>query len=58
MVFVVSVAAVPLPDDVDAPPVDVESLPVVAVPVVDVALAELVEDDSDAVPVVSAAARP
>jgi hypothetical protein len=62
-----------LPVEVDPPLFDVDSVPVVAVdvvPVVDVAadpvddspddveLAELVEDDSDDVPVVSAAATP
>jgi hypothetical protein len=74
-VFVVPVAVVPVPVDVD-PLVDVEPPPVVValdeveVPVVDVAadpvddspvdveLAELVEDDSEDVPVVSAAANP
>ena len=72
-VFEVSVTVVPLPVEVD-PLVDAESPPVVAVdeapvPVVDVAadpvddspvvvLAELVDDDSEDVPVVSAAATP
>jgi hypothetical protein len=63
-VFVVSVAVVPLPVDVEPAPVAV--VDEVADPVVDVAadpvlavvLAELVEDDSEDVPVVSAAAKP
>jgi hypothetical protein len=63
--FVVPVADVSVPVDVDPPPVvvDVEVPTVLAAdPVVDspadVALAELIEDDSEDVPVVSAAASP
>jgi hypothetical protein len=70
-VFVVSVALVPLPVDVDPPLVDVEPVPVAVVdevadpvvdvaadPVLEVAPAELVEDASEDVPDVSAAAKP
>jgi hypothetical protein len=61
----VPVAVAPVPVDVDPLLVDVESAPVVEVasdPVDDspddVVPAELVEDDSEDVPVVSAAANP